>query len=1024
MNTIEIEDLRKALQMTLSNNNQDINQAEQYFQTVKDSPTFLDSLFFIVVDEKMTNVKLAAASIVSRELKNTMNMTSNPYDLNRIKNDIIEAVTFYMENKALRKKLEDILKTLVESQYPNNWPNLLDLVINKMTAANQTKELYGSLRVIYNVISAFKDCVDEKRKPLHLLLDKILPYLENLALTGIKNNDPNFITILNVMVKTFLSANFSELSPYLTPTSLKLWIMVLKWGWDYNSNEAHQPGLTWDDMYKIDKLTHVQLKINSIETLVRLVQLFNAPNFYNKALFQTFFEILPFLLESCLTYLGNVIKANENQEPYFYSFNCCVSAYRFLFYAIQLHYKVSEFLTKAQIEIIFYDYVIYDLQINLFEHNLFIEDENQYLYSEKIERNEPVMRVKRTAADVLTVICKYEPEFMNNFVTFCQNCIQHSVNPRTSQKINDRFKEGVLYGLENTIEYIPKHFLKNIEWLLDSTLIPALNSESELLKARSASIITRMDEGDITNKTTAFNLCAAVCQAINDKSLYLKMKALNALGNIVTIDICQEMLKKDLMIIINNIFDIMKSFNMEDIVDSLKNVVIGFNEDIKPFAMNLLNNLLTTFWEVIENFEQDGDKYDELGPKSEQINTIESCVVTITQILLADLDQSIYVDSKKWVFDILFQLFCVEDFRQSIEYGLDLFNVYLYKLKSYDTEILNFFMVINYTILGINFNAKDVTVAGFSDIEKRFLGSNLFSIQNNNTSIDKYLGIYGNYVQKAGGQIIELKDGMGFSYLKYYFDVVDKLTALGLGDNTDIELITSIRLLCYWFENHCKQLKEGYPVFLEEVSKYILNYLNLNRNPALNCIVLQKICRMFYLDAELFLNIWKKLNSYEKILYTLFGSLESFEDPSEKEELLLGIIGLYRLKPELFPSIIPMSSLVKEMYNVVMALTEADNKEKTQSSDKRDVQVDKNKMPEESDEEDDDSWNEEEYLDEKDIDYDDPFDQINPVLELKTTLEHIEKTNPTYFITIIGELSGTEKNSLIDCFSYFSNKDK
>ena len=70
MNTIEIEDLRKALQMTLSNNNQDINQAEQYFQTVKDSPTFLDSLFFIVVDEKMTNVKVAAASIVSRELKN------------------------------------------------------------------------------------------------------------------------------------------------------------------------------------------------------------------------------------------------------------------------------------------------------------------------------------------------------------------------------------------------------------------------------------------------------------------------------------------------------------------------------------------------------------------------------------------------------------------------------------------------------------------------------------------------------------------------------------------------------------------------------------------------------------------------------------------------------------------------------------------------------------------------------------------------------------------------------------------
>lgn len=1023
MNQIEIEDLRKAIQMTLSGNNQEISASNQYFETAKNSVSYLDSLFFIVLDDKMPSIKLAAATVVSKALKDTITANVAPYDLKRIKLDIIEAVTFYMDNKILRKKLEEILKTLVESQYPENWPDLLDLVINKMTSASETKELYGSLKVIYNVVSAFKHSAEERRKPLQLLLEKLFPYLEHLALTNIQKNDPEFMIILNVIVKTFLNANFAQLSSYFNPQLLKVWLLILKWGWEYNDKEVPAPATKWNDMYKIEKLVPIELKVNSMQTLVRLVQIFNVPNYENKEMLETFMAGLPALLESCINYLGNVIRANESHQPYFYSFNCCIAAYRFLFYTMQMHHKEIEFLTKAQIEAIFYDYAIYDLQINIFEHTLYVDDENQYLISDKNEHNEPVMKMKRAAADLLTVLCKYDKEFLNNFFLFCQSVLQTSVNPKTQRIVNDRFKEGILYGLENILEYLPKSIVESIDELLNTILIPALGAQSELLRARSASIIARLVEGDIEMNETAFNVCATVCQALSDKSLYLKVKALKALGNIVTIDLCQEMLKKDLVNIIENIFELMKLINMEDIVDSLKNIVIGFSDDIKPFAMDLLNNLLSTFWETVSNFEQEGDKDDELGPKSEQINTIESCVVTITQIMLADLDQSIYINSKKWLFDILFLLFCNEDFRQTIDNGLDLFNVYLYKLKQYDMEVLNFFMIINYTILGVKFNSKDLTVSGFSEIEKRFLGANLFSIKDCNVALDRYIGIYGNYVQKAGDQIINLKDSMGFSYLKYYFDVVDFLTSLGLSESTDIELITSLRMVSYWFENHCQQLKNGYPAFLEEISKYLINYLRLKRNPGFTCIVLQKVCRMLYLDADMFLSIWKKLNSYEEIIYALFGNLEDFEDPNEKEELLLGILGLYRLPAEAFPTIIPMSSLVKETHNVVISLAEADNKEKTQTSEKREVQVDMHKMPEESDDEEDGNWDEEEYLEELEIDYDDPFDNLSPIIELKSMLEHIENTNPKYFITIIGELSPTEKKNLTDCFDYFMNKE-
>ena len=72
------------------------------------------------------------------------------------------------------------------------------------------------------------------------------------------------------------------------------------------------------------------------------------------------------------------------------------------------------------------------------------------------------------------------------------------------------------------------------------------------------------------------------------------------------------------------------------------------------------------------------------------------------------------------------------------------------------------------------------------------------------------------------------------------------------------------------------------------------------------------------------------------------------------------------------------------------------------------------------DDESDREWNEMSYLDDEDMDYDDPFEAFDAVAELKATLESIEQHSPEYFIRIIGELSTAEKKQLQDGFVFLA----
>lgn len=1026
MQTNEVSSITNFLKLTLSSDQPSINKAEQFFSEIHYSPTYLESLFKITMNDNIpTSLKTASSSLLLKNTKKSINYKDCPYTYNLIQSNIVDAITYYFDSTSIRKNLEDTLGILVTNFYPVKWPDLLNVLVCKIKEADGFREIYGSLRAIYSIFSGFKLEMRKKSNPVQFLMMKIFPYLENLALKGLKNIDENFVVICHLILKIFHAAIYLGFEEYIDEKTLKIWVFILKKSWECNFGiEKFDVPVNWDMMYNLEKNSIFLLKIEALEVIERItLTLNNKKNKYQR-LFDFYITILPSILDSILTYNIKLINCNHN---FVYSNKCIAETYKILFYSLQINEKIEKdnenpLLSSKLINRIIYDVAIYHFQISKFEEQFFREDNNQYIYSDKNMLNEPVMIVKQFATDILLLLVKYDCNFLKMYLNFTENILKGN-NIRNKDRCDDRLKEGILFGIEHCIDYIKDDLKKEMDDFIEKILLPALLSDNIFLKARGCSIIYHLTDCEIRNMDLLVEICKEVCKSMSNDNLLLKIKAIKALSIIITIPDTQKLLKNGLEIIVNTILDLMKIITLEDLLISLKSIVLEFQEEIKPFAKKLITNLLETFWDIAKNSNLNNDDTDEIVEENQMIDGLESSLITIIQILCCDLSQTFYLESENWLLEIISYIFTNKNvMRHLFDYGLELLSIYVYKLDSFDDNIYFLFPIICYTIVGRPRDKSLIqNLPNLNESQKNLLFSKLINENcfNYNQHFDKYLGIFGNFIQKGFKIIFNAKDFYGKRLLEYIFDIVDFLTTRGLEDKIDLDLIYAVRILAYLFENNFDYLIKNQMSIFEEINSYLYNYSKQERGDTFKSEVYQKFCLMLYSDNKLVLDLWKKQEIYHDVLYGIFGNLKLFEDNDEKQTLLLAMIALYKLNPEDFPTIIPLNSLIQTTLKTMVFFVE--NQEKKKNFCEEEVKVDKDL---EYDDE-DDSWNEEDHLDEEDPDlnYEDPFDNSEPILELNLIFRNLEKNNPTFFFKIMNELSQFQKDQLLKCFNYFLNQD-
>ena len=255
------------------------------------------------------------------------------------------------------------------------------------------------------------------------------------------------------------------------------------------------------------------------------------------------------------------------------------------------------------------------------------------------------------------------------------------------------------------------------------------------------------------------------------------------------------------------------------------------------------------------------------------------------------------------------------------------------------------------------------------------------------------------------------------------FACISKLENIGISGHDDVEFIVLLKLTIFLVENCFQEILHLKPLF-DLVFQILIKYLSVNNRGAMVKInALQLMCILLFLAPEKFIEKSSELNTKDQVFFTLFGQLDLFEQFKQKDDLLLGIIGLFRLHETQFPDVIPMSSLMREAFNCVGSIYS--NKMSVNSNVEgcsQDTKPSKETQDEEDlgseEDEDDDDWNEEVYFEEElNYEYESPFENLNSIGEFENILTIIESQNPMYFKRILSELAPGERNELNNLFA-------
>lgn len=711
----------------------------------------------------------------------------------------------------------------------------------------------------------------------------------------------------------------------------------------------------------------------------------------------------------------------------------------------------TQVLGSQVIKFLIYELTLPLMSFSIYEERLFNTNLTDYLFAEKFAKNEPLLRVKSSGYDLVDVVLRNNNNEYLTFIKFVETSFK-------SQPTNPRLQHGLLFILENFEaqnfllttplnifneedfnEFQEKNRVTKDEFeihfkamVLEGIIFQGLASPEAFIRSKTCSLIGQLDREIYVNENQAINLCRMVCEALQEENEVTRITAIKALEYLVGQTECLPILKSSLNSIIDRILEMLKLANIDDVVKSLYEIVRQYNDEILGSAIKISNSVLSSFYECFDALTP--DEIDFEGENDTSKDTLEISILTLNEILLLNLPQEFYINSSGWVFDLVGKIMMMPHLKALVDPAFKLLNSILFNLKELGEREWSFLPLVVYVMLEQSPKVEGEMLRSLTPEMAGLLTQVDYSALNVDIpDHNRFLGIFGMYFQHSKGDMIRRCDVSGTPYLQLVFMCLEKLKAQGVEEPDGFQLIVLTKILIFVIENSYAEVKSIAGV-RESMFDHMLFVLGLkDRSEALKVNALQCMCIWLYVDAVDFIQLASGKNFLNNGFYLLFGALELFESSSQREDLLYGISGLFGLPSNLFPEVLPVSSLIREGYTSVKVIcnhkiqqlegngTDSAISSKgihPQQANNQGLREDEECLYEEDDE-DDDEWNEETLFEEEIMyEYESPLTKQDPVIAFRNVLISMEQNESGRFQEIISQLSPSERNELIKMYGF------
>ena len=500
------------------------------------------------------------------------------------------------------------------------------------------------------------------------------------------------------------------------------------------------------------------------------------------------------------------------------------------YFALRYIYRALSFpeLTKLlanSLEPLLFDYLVPAMFLTVDDDDDWRNNPIEFIRKEAdvLERSN---NIKSVAKDCFITICDstyFAPDgelFLLKFMKYAAAVLTNNVDPRTNQETDQRMKEAIMNIIGTLEKPISEneYLRENMEFLLEKYVIPEFKNQIGFLRYRACWLVGIYGDFEFKNQQVVRDALEGIYACLCENEFPVKVNAGIALSRLLLQPESAGALKPVLANVLQVYLSLIDQMDSDDLVSGLESVIARFADEIHPFAVGIVQQLVNKFWKSL----QDKDEEDDEGEDEEITFASSECLGAINRIIRCELP----IETLDKIEEITFDVIKYALSEQGAEYmypGLEMLGNLLYYRPQVSNRLWPFFSELNYIMAGKPDELLTTNFAHFSEDKKKLIQDQAKGW--GYEFVDEIVPCLQNYIQKGGEVLFNSRDQyFNISNIELLFKSIERMYTIFYNDPTNREAIFISLLLICLLENYPKQIDNLLPYILDQA----INNLNYN----------------------------------------------------------------------------------------------------------------------------------------------------------------------------------------------------
>ncbi|KZF22704.1 ARM repeat-containing protein [Xylona heveae TC161] len=619
---MDVAGLRNRIESTLNANADVRRQAELDLKYAEDKPGFLDALLDILQAEQVEGVRLSTVVY----LKNRVTRGWSPPDEYSQHKPIAEEEKLRFRTRLLpalasaqpkvRSQLIPVLQKILSYDFPQKWPDFLDITIQLLTT-NDANSVFAGLQCLLAICKVYRFKSGEVRTDLDKIVEVSFPQLLNIGSRLVEETSLEAGEMLRVVMKTYKHAIFFELPPHLREQQAMV-------GWctlflqvvgkeppecsmleDLDDREANH----W---WKCKKWAYANLN--------RLFVRYGNPSGLSKSngdeysqVAKTFItNFAPEILNGYLQQIEKwVAKTTWLSKP------CLFFTLTFLDECVKPKAMWSHL--KPHLETLIAHLVFPVLCQSDEDIELFETDPPEYLHR-KLNYYEEISSPDVAATNFLVTLAKSRKNHVFTLLNFVNGIVNRYESAPDDQK-DPREKEGALRMIGTLAGVIlgkKSPIADQVEYFFVRHVFPEFRSPHGFLRARACDTLEKFEQLDFKEPNNLLIIYRNMLESMADPELPVRVAAALALQTLIRHDVIRTSMQQNIPQIMQQLLKLANEVDVDSLANVMEHFVEVFATELTPFAVALSEQLRDTYLRIVRELverstQKDDDDDDAYG---------------------------------------------------------------------------------------------------------------------------------------------------------------------------------------------------------------------------------------------------------------------------------------------------------------------------------------------------------------------------------------------------------------------------